>query len=540
MKKSVRSLSMGWLAVFTLILVLSPFQALAQDQDQDGYGLDVEVEAADGAIAFDVKVTGSEKEPNALKGTWSFHLVNKKGEKVGEPVEDKVEFEEKTITYSGGFKVEELGDYQVEALFEGNIQSADDKSDSVKPKEYQLSGKSETVTVEDPDQGKKESKDPETLKVGVKVSEGEKSGQLKAEAALETEGSKVEGDWNFSVTNSEGEKVDEVSSDKVKAEGTKAFAHLKVGEPDTYVIKITFEGTVDGDPVKGEGSTEYTLAGDGGSNPVLPVYQITANHDFIVQGYDDESIEDIVALIQANLLADGKKVSDAEGTWTFDVREVEGLKKSGSKPKAAFSLLHEELLPGNVYTVQIHFDGKVGGEVVKQKTDYKLVIPGMKTGYSYNGGKNTVTGELLQAEKAKGYWLTAVFDKDLELVDFKEADDVEGLKHSTDFKDLKPGEYQAVTIFEGDIDGRELVIWNQVSFKVKGNGGGQLPGGEDQKSGVGDPNTGKKIVKDVKGGKMPQTAVNNPAWMLYGGVTAAAGLLILGIVYRKKLFSLFG
>ncbi len=97
---------------------------------------------------------------------------------------------------------------------------------------------------------------------------------------------------------------------------------------------------------------------------------------------------------------------------------------------------------------------------------------------------------------------------------------------------------QAVTLFDGEIDGRKLVVWNEVSFDVTKNGGTPLPG--DQKPSVGDPKTGKKIVKDIKGGKMPKTAVDHPALMLYGGVIAAAGLLLFGVVYRRKWLALLG
>ncbi len=84
---------------------------------------------------------------------------------------------------------------------------------------------------------------------------------------------------------------------------------------------------------------------------------------------------------------------------------------------------------------------KAGKKKVKQETDYQLIIPGMKSRYDYNSGKNIVTGELTLAESAEGNWVTAVFDEAIELVDFKKATGVKGLKHSADFKGLKPGKY---------------------------------------------------------------------------------------------------
>lgn len=535
MKRRVRAFSMVWLAVFALTLLIPPFQALAQD-DNDGYGIQVTAKADGDSIAVDAEVTGQEKKPVALNGDWSITLLGPEGNEV-DSVTDQVTFDKGTVTFSHGFKGLKPGEYQVKAEFKGSVRAEGDVADSPKQKPYTLEVASDRITIEQPDVDDPEPTEPETIGIDVSVEavKGKPTSILKAEASLKTDATEVEGDWNFTAIYQEDNTK---PSDDVKVKGgNKASADLTVVSTGVYVVHVTFDGTADGKKVKGEGSYEVTLPkGGGGKDPVN--YEMIASHGFLIQGYDDGGIEDIAASIKADLMAGEENVTPkAKGTWTFEVPEL-GLKKSGKESRAAFSILHEGLDPGHEYTVHIAFDGKVGKKKVKQETDYQLAIPGMKSGYDYNGGKNTVTSELTLAENAEGSWVTAIYDEDIELVDYKETTGVKGLKYSADFQDLEPGKYQAVTIFDGEIDGSELVVWKEVSFEVKKNGGAPLPGNE--KPCVGDPKTGKKIVEDIKGGKMPKTAVDHPSWMLCGGVIATAGLLILGIVYRRKWLGLFG
>lgn len=534
MKRRVRALSMVWLAVFILILLMPPFQTLAQD-DNEGYSIQVTAKAKGDHIEVDAEVIGQEKKSVALNGDWSLTLIGPKENEV-EPVTDQVTFDQGKVSFSHEFKGLKPGKYQVKAEFKGSVRAEGDVADSPKQKPYILDVISDQITIEQPGADNPEPGEPETVGIEVSVDtvNGKPTSTLKAESSLKTDATDVEGDWNFTaIYQRANTPTDEVS---LKG-GNQASADLAVVSTGVYVVHVTFDGTADGKKVNGEKSIEVTLPGKEDGKVPAPSYQIVADHDFLIQGYEDGGIEDIAAKIDAELMKGKKEARKAKGTWTFEVPELR-LKKSGKKSQAAFSILHEGLTPGHEYTVHITFVGKAGKKKVKQETDYQLIIPGMKSGYDYNSGKNIVTGELTLAESAEGNWVTAVFDEAIELVDFKKATGVKGLKHSADFKGLKPGKYQAVTLFDGEIDGRKLVVWNEVSFDVTKNGGTPLPG--DQKPSVGDPKTGKKIVKDIKGGKMPKTAVDHPALMLYGGVIAAAGLLLFGVVYRRKWLALLG
>ncbi len=161
MKRRVRALSMVWLAVFILILLMPPFQALAQD-DNEGYSIQVTAKAKGDHIEVDAEVIGQEKKSVALNGDWSLTLIGPKENEV-EPVTDQVTFDQGKVSFSHEFKGLKPGEYQVKAEFKGSVRAEGDVADSPKQKPYILDVISDQITIEQPGADNPEPGEPETV-----------------------------------------------------------------------------------------------------------------------------------------------------------------------------------------------------------------------------------------------------------------------------------------------------------------------------------------------------------------------------------------
>ncbi|PTX53721.1 hypothetical protein C8P63_1267 [Melghirimyces profundicolus] len=475
MRKHSRRIALAWLFVFTMAMVISPFQAVAHDK----HNIQLEVTTDESSITADAEVISGGTTPTALDGKWRFNLISHEtNDKATDPGKYDVDYTDETVSQSHTFETLELepGDYQVVARFMGKIKHGEDEK-----VDHELRAEFD-VTIppaddggnggdQDGDSGATGGDDdgstggdgtggdqsdggevPRNVNIDVTVTsidteagilESHVDAELKLAQSQSADGSGIKGDWTFKATKkSDDSLVDEKTLPD--QEGPKADTALDVTEPGEYLIQVTFDGTVDGEEVHGEGNKDYEITEPG--EPTDPP------------------------------------------------------------------------TPG----------------------DEKL-----KTGYSYKDGKHILQTTMLNAEMAKGNWGIAIAHETAQSEDdilYKYVEDHEGVIAEWEFDKLKPGHYYGVSVFEGEADGEITALYEEFEFVVEEDGTitPDPDNGDKDNGGKMDPDEGKKAIEDIKGGKMPDTAAEQPTYMLYGGIVTALGLLILGIVYRRKLFSVFG
>ncbi|SMO78179.1 hypothetical protein [Melghirimyces algeriensis] len=354
-------------------------------------------------------------------------------------------------------------------------------------------------------------------------------------------GSGVKGTWNFIIQDHESGKtlMREVQKNVIGEGAEQEFPWKDAG---TYRVIVQWKGEWDRRPLGAKGEALFTV-----EEPVdEKKYSVNADHTFEVLGYDDQTIEDVVAHVSAKLEDENGYVPEkVQGTWSFDIKGVKGdqahqeFTHEDGRVTADYSLLHDTMSTGKMYDIEIRFEGNVAGQDVSKTFTYPLAVPGLNVDYDDNDEKHTISGEITLGKKAQGDWVIGIFTPDGEQVAQEVLDDREGLKQSVDFKELKPGKYVGVVVFRGSVDDKELGLFHSVSFQVDQQGGDNKPD-DDSNSVVSDPDTGEQIMDDVKGGKIPQTSTQQPQRMLYGVIIAGIGFFLLGFVYRQKIGSWLG
>ena len=103
------------------------------------------------------------------------------------------------------------------------------------------------------------------------------------------------------------------------------------------------------------------------------------------------------------------------------------------------------------------------------------------------------------------------------------------LSTTTLSRGLKPGTYDVMVTFGGELDGVGAGATGILrGVKIKGDGSGEIRDpGKDKPPAVADPDNGEKIIENAKGGKLPNTATNHPHFVLVGGLMLSAGLTLM-------------
>jgi LPXTG-motif cell wall-anchored protein len=242
------------------------------------------------------------------------------------------------------------------------------------------------------------------------------------------------------------------------------------------------------------------------------------------------------------LNAELKDATNVDGTWTV---KKEGTSYTdefkGSRIENKFIVLG----PGGQYTVNIQFAGIADGKEVMAEKTVNVIVPGLKANHEEKSGKHEIGGMIEYAKHAKGSWHIDVrYPGDFKGFVEVNVDNVEGLSFAHAF-DLKPGKYEGVVTFKGEVDGEHVFLSDWIHFEVKadgnGNGGndnGGNNGGYDNgnngrttppshqpsgQSGNGKNNGGNS----KQGGKLPKTATAYPAAATAGLALLAGGLVLL-------------
>ncbi|PTX53723.1 hypothetical protein C8P63_1269 [Melghirimyces profundicolus] len=474
MGNRIRRMTSAWLLIFLISLILTPFQAVAHDKEEDPdnvHYLEMTVEKPDETTVEIIgELKGGDSDAVSASGTWSFQLI-KDGEPMGEAHRVPANGDADSLSAEASFNDLEPGVYKGEVHFSGTVVNLKGEE----TERHELTGVTDEIIIADPtavhpggitdgedgeepgpegespvgedtdatgDKGDSNEESTEPLPIEVTVvpldsEDAVQRTQVKGSLVV-PEGVKVQGTWTFKATDkADGSTVDEKTESDV--EGPEGTTQLDVTEAGEYVIEVSFEGSVDGGQVTGEGSFHYLLP---------------------------------------------------------------------EEPDAPY--------PG----------------------DEEL-----KTGYSHKDGKHILQTTMLNAETAKGTWgIAFIHEKDIDHPDRAKGDyrpNHEGVMAEWEFDELKPGHYTGVAIFEGKADGEITALYEKFEFIVKEDGT-ITPGpdsGTPNHGGKLDPDEGKKAIADIIGGKMPDTAADQPTYMLYGGAATAAGLVLLGFVCRRKIFS---
>jgi hypothetical protein len=147
-----------------------------------------------------------------------------------------------------------------------------------------------------------------------------------------------------------------------------------------------------------------------------------------------------------------------------------------------------------------------------------------------NGDMIEVTATLQGAQAAKGNWYFAVGLADADQPAFEQEKEAEGtsITFSLNKNQLtKNGDYAILVVFEGNVDGNDCQAGMGWDFFGLEDGGNVTQPKEAHKKPT-TPEDKEKAFKEVKGGKMPKTAVPQINFLLFGAclMTVGAGLLL--------------
>jgi LPXTG-motif cell wall-anchored protein len=378
LKHIARTVSLVWLFAFALVLLVSPLQVLAYDN----HTVAVSAQADGNTIQVDGKVTGGGTEPAGLEGKFVFALIDKEQGVEKDRADYPVAYTDATTSAVHTFENVESGDYYVKVRFEGAVKQGDD---------VKIEGDSNVVTVGDPNSGagdggditvgggtdsnndtissnnndvqdKVHQKDididafpldSEDGVTGTKV-----NAVLNVMGAQQAGGSGINGDWTITITKkSDGTVVDEKS--KSGHEGPSYEDVLNVTEEGQYVVKVTFDGTVDGAATKGAGTKEYSI-------PEPSEEPVTGDEE-LKTGYSFENGKHVLTTVMLN-------AEEAHGDWLI-------------------AFVHEDNVDHPIED-QIIWDEKVGHDRVTASYEFDKLKPGRYYGISLFAGEadGEVTG----------------------------------------------------------------------------------------------------------------------------------------------------
>ncbi|GAA5346664.1 hypothetical protein [Planifilum fimeticola] len=186
--------------------------------------------------------------------------------------------------------------------------------------------------------------------------------------------------------------------------------------------------------------------------------------------------------------------------------------------------------PGT-HKLLVRFAGDVDGEEVSLEEEQAVQFPGDPFNFEVtHDGKGTIGGKLSGVKNAEGRWVISVFDPHEEegLLEEHESDTTSALEYSHTFKGLKPGTYEVRVSYSGTMDGVKATADGLLTVKI----------GEDASGGVKDPGKGEPpvkedpdkkgdVIKNPKGGKLPETSTPYPAFALLGSLMLLGGLALL-------------
>ncbi|SFS99148.1 hypothetical protein [Marininema halotolerans] len=349
------------------------------------------------------------------------------------------------------------------------------------------------------------------------------------EGAKDTD--KAKGIWTFKVLD-EQHKV--VAKKRLLAhKGIHAEQLLKVKRPGTYQVQVHFLGKFNGKRLtKLSGSNTVTIPDSEQSTP-----SIEADHNYVE--IEDQDIDSYLRV--DGMLKDLPK-GKVRGTWTFELDGQKFEMRGHKKAHKLFPLFNGEfgLELGKTYTCKISFDGKAGHKKVSVTKDYTIDIPGIEASYTFKDGELKLDGKMINGETAEGSWDFGIWDSSDKQRAMGSVEDVSGLNQSYTFKDVKNDDYTGFIAFTGEIDGKEFVVWTVITIDKQSGVVKPGDGGDDHQGGINNPTDGRKVIDDAKGGKLPKTALDEqPQWAFYGILTAVFGLMLLAVVYRRKLVTAF-
>lgn len=491
---------MAWLLAFAMVLVLSPFQALAEENENTP-AVGVNEEEAD----TDNRATEADGEQDP------------KDESFEEPQESP-----EKASVSGG-------------------KDMPNEEDIIKKELAGLKlGIDVTPRVNLGEDGKA---------TGVEI-----QGAVKVQNTFKTQlaHNPFQGSWKFTVKDAEGKEVD---SKKQQNFDLSASETLNVTEPGKYTAVVDWEAPFGITQVSGE--APFTIEtveepgeedpGDGEDpgeeTPALPEsLDVTAVPEIDEEGF-------YTGFVRVKGKIDGAKKGDqAKGKWKFVLKDTETGEVVDKEVKRSKKGIRKgawlAAFESGTYEAKVVFNGTFNGEALKVKgsTELTLEVPDYaefdhEVKYEYKDGKHRVTASILEGEHATGLWLVGLFDMDGNpVVDPAYVEFHEGKTFTAEFKDkLKPGHYFVGVVFEGAVDGQPGgFIDDSVEFEVKDGKSITKPGKDDDKDPV-KPGEPKKVIDEVKnGGKMPKTATQYPLGMMVGGGILLLGLMVFGIMKFRR------
>ncbi|MCS1352767.1 hypothetical protein [Mechercharimyces sp. CAU 1602] len=303
-----------------------------------------------------------------------------------------------------------------------------------------------------------------------------------------------------------------------------------------YYVQVTFGGTVNGE------------TGVIHSEPMMYEVKQKENeekrdHNFSISA--DHEWDEGVFYLYANVMdLNADQVEEGEFTFEIEGLETKKVKLDGMSGSVEYAL-NNELMEGTKYNAHITFKGVVDGKEVEEETSYAFGVQGLKISYEKKDGKHVFAGELLEAIGAEGDWYMVIADAETkEVVEQYELLDAEGIKQENIVEELSHGKYVAGMYFEGQTEDEYENLWDvthysEVEFEVSKKGVEIIPEKEEKSTIVTDLKEKEEIKEQLKGGKLPSTATEEPKGMLYGLIAAALGLFVLGFVFRKKIVGMF-
>ncbi|PTM56878.1 hypothetical protein [Desmospora activa] len=321
---------------------------------------------------------------------------------------------------------------------------------------------------------------------------------------------------------------------KVKQNGTEAKATYKKLEAGKYEVTVKYVATVTLDGEAHKVASERILAFQVGQDSVEAA--IGAWHYY--QGNED--ILELHAYVE--------DADRGKGTWTF---EVDGQKQVIDTEDLYADVWFElaDPQPGKRYDAQISFNGKADGKKAKGSTTYsfQLVVPTLDYACTEKGLE--MVTNLKGAKAAQGEWFFGLLDwEQEEWAAEHESGWVEGTTYKHTFKKIKPGSYDLLVDYFGDVDGEEFWTWFYEELEVEAGDpcaaavGGPKPG--DGKPGE-QPDPGETVTpKEPKqttgeiehGAAMPKTSSQYPLGMLIGAVITLLGLGVY-LMRRRVVFT---
>ncbi|TCS95683.1 hypothetical protein [Hazenella coriacea] len=184
------------------------------------------------------------------------------------------------------------------------------------------------------------------------------------------------------------------------------------------------------------------------------------------------------------------------------------------------------------------------GKALKLSETIEVTFPDFQIGVNNADGKTTITGEIGSTSDVKGKWRIRVLDEEGNVVAKANAKKHKGASFARSF-DLKPGNYYAVAVFKGNVDGSFFEFTDFVEFTV--DGGKKPPVDQPQKPGGDQGQTPEPPTQPAKpdqlhlpkspvdtakqpngtGGVLPHTATTYPTYVLMGGLLLLVGLITL-------------